>query len=181
MRKLIVGAVMGVALLGAPAVAEAAPPPPPGWTHVTDPIGCGSSTCTLPAGQFCKFAVDISIVANEEIQNVTTRADGTTVTKIKGLLVLSFKNDNPKGRKIVKNVSGSTTTTVSPDGSHVTQQGDGANWWTFGPIGRMNTGEPALVFTYGPVTVAGIAAKGVLTAQTFSLHGIQENGCALLS
>ena len=39
---------------------------------------------------------------------MTTLTDGTTVTKITGKLVLSFKNDTT-GKTIEKNVSGPTT------------------------------------------------------------------------
>ena len=42
MRKLIIGAVTAVALLGAPAVAEAATAAPPERTPVTDPLNSGS-------------------------------------------------------------------------------------------------------------------------------------------
>ena len=66
--------------------------------------------------------------------------------------------------------------TTNPDGSG-TFQGRGNNWLGFGPNGQANTGEPGLVFTSGLVTVT--FAGG--TAQTFSLNGHQENGCALLS
>ena len=178
MRKLIIGAVTAVALLGTPAAAEAATAVPLGRTPVTDPLNSGSpnGSITLPAGRNCVFAVDIAVVTNNEFQDVTTLADGTTVTKITGNLVLSFKNDTT-GKTIEKNVSGPTTTTTSPDGSSGTFQGDGPNWLAFGPHGQMNTGEPGLVFTSGRVTVT--FASG--TAQRLSLNGTQENGCALLS
>ena len=183
MRKLIIGAVTAAALLGAPAAAGAATAAPPRWTPVTDPLGSGhrDGSITLPAATFCAFDVKVAVVANGELQNVTTLPDGTTVTKIMGPLVLSFTNKTHPRKTIVKDVSGSTTTAVSPNGSNVTQQGDGANWFAIGPGGRMNTGEPALVFTYGPVTLTVTVANGVGTVQTFSLHGTQQNGCALLS
>lgn len=177
MRKLIIGAVTAVALLGAPAVAGAATTVPLQRTPVTDPLHSGSpnGSITLPPGHNCVFAVDIAVVANNEFQDVTTLTDGTTVTKITGKLVLSFKNDTT-GKTIEENVSGPTTQTASPDGS-ATMQGEGRNWIEFGPHGQANTGEPGLVFTSGKVTVSG--ANGI--AQTFSLKGTQENGCSLLS
>lgn len=178
MHKLIIGAVTAVALLGAPAATAAATAAPPGQTPVTDPLHSGSpnGSITLPAGHNCAFMVTIAVVTNNELQNVATLPDGSTVTKITGNLVLSFKNDTA-GKTTEKNVSGPTTQTVSPDGSSGTFQGEGPNWLAFGPHGQANTGEPGLVFTSGRVTMT--FAKG--TAQTFSLHGTQENGCALLS
>src|SRR5215469_11195847 len=95
MRKLIIGAVAAVALLGASAAAEAATTGSLGRTPVTDPLGSGSpnGSITLPAGHNCAFAVGIAVVANNEFQDVSILADGTTVTKIAGKLVLRFKND----------------------------------------------------------------------------------------
>ncbi len=179
MRKLIIGAVTAVALLGAPAAAAAATAAPLARTPVTDPLGSGSpnGSITLPANHNCVFPVDIAVVTNNEFQDVTTLADGTTVTKITGNLVLSFKNDT-SGKTIEKNVSGPTTTTTPPAGN-VTFRGRGRNWLAFGPHGQMNTMEPGLVFTSGLVTVMINPANG--TAQSFSLNGTQENGCALLS
>ena len=108
---------------------------------------------------------------------MTTLADGTTVQNITGNLVLSFKNDTT-GKTIEKNVSGPSTTTTPPAGN-VTFQGRGPNWLAFGPHGQANTKEPGLVFTSGLVTVMINPANN--TAQSFSLNGTQENGCALLS
>jgi len=180
MRKLIIGAVTAAALLGAPTVAGAATAVPPGWTPVTDPTHSGSNTPNSPnnlaAGHNCAFAVTVAVVTNNELQNVTTLPDGNTVTKIKGNLVLSFENDT-SGKTIEKNVSGPTTQTASADGSTGTFQGEGPNWLAFGPHGQANTGEPGLVFTDGLVNVT--FANG--TALTFSMHGTQENVCALLS
>jgi hypothetical protein len=180
MRKLIIGTIMAVALLGLPAAAEAATAAPLARTPVTDPLHSGSPNgpIMLPATR-CAFPVDIAVVTNNEFQDVTTLADGTTVTKITGNLVLSFKNDTT-GKTIVKNVSGPTTTTTNPDDSS-TFQGGGPNWLTFGPIGQANTGEPGLVFTSGLVTVTSKIVNGLRTAQSFSLNGHQDNGCALLS
>jgi hypothetical protein len=130
-------------------------------------------TRTLPANR-CGFAVDIATVTNNEFQDVTTLADGTTITNITGTLVLSFKNDDT-GYTIVRNVSGPTSETDYPDGS-ATFVGGGLNWFGFGPVSQGNTGEPGLVFTTGLVTLH--IADGAV--QSFSLSGTQVNGCALL-
>jgi len=133
------------------------------------------SPFTLPAGVFCPFAIDVGVVANNEYQDVTTLADGTTITKITGKLVLSFKNDST-GYTIVRNVSGPTTETVHPDGTG-TEVGAGNSSWEFGPNSQANTGEPGLVFTSGRVVLS--FTGDVLTG--FSLSGTQVNGCDLLA
>jgi len=171
MRNLIIGAVAAAALLGVPAAAEAATADPP-WSPVTNPLG----PITLPAGHNCAFAVDVAVVTNNELQDVTKLADGTTVIQKKGNLVLSFTNDTT-GKTLEENVSGPTTETDSPHGSSGTFQGAGPTWLAFGPHGQANTGEPGLVFTKGQVITT--FANGA--TQTFSLNGTQQNGCALLS
>lgn len=179
MRNLIIGAVTAAALLGAPLAAGAATADPP-WTPVINPVNSTpnappNSPETLPAGLVCAFALDIAVVKNKEFQQVTTLADGTTVTRIKGNLVLSFKNDTT-GKTIEENVSGPTTQTIKPDGTGIFQ-GEGLNYFLFGPHSRMNTGEPGLVFTAGQLTVTSTGN----ISQTFTLNGTQQNGCALLS
>ncbi len=129
---------------------------------------------TLPANR-CGFPIDVGVVANNEYQDVTTLADGTTITRITGRLVLSFTNDDT-GFSIVRNVSGPTTEIDHPDGT-VTFIAEGENWFGFGPISQRNTGEPGLVFTSGRVVLQ--IAGGAVT--TFSLAGQQVNGCDLLA
>jgi hypothetical protein len=129
---------------------------------------------TLPAS-LCGFPIDVGVVTNNEYQDVTTLADGTTITNITGNLVLSFTNE-VTGKSIVRNVSGPTTETDHPDGSE-TFVGEGPNWFGFGPLSQANTGEPGLVFTSGRATLQ--ISDNVV--QTFSLSGTQINGCALLS
>lgn len=177
MRNLIIGAVTAAALLVAPAAAEAATAAPP-WTPVTNPLGSRDhhGSITLQAGRFCVFAVDVAVVANNELKQVTTLPDGTTIIRIKGKLALSFKNETT-GRSIEENVGGSSTTTISPDGGSATFQGEGPHWLAFGPESKANTGEPGLVFTSGQVAVTYVG----ITIRAFSLNGTQQDGCALLS
>jgi hypothetical protein len=177
MRNLIIGAVTAAALLVAPAAAEAATAAAP-WTPVTNPLGSRShhGSITLEAGGFCVFAVNVAVVANNELKQVTTLADGTTIMRLKGELVLGFRNKTT-GKSIEEDVSGPSTTTISPDGGSATFQGEGPHWLAFGPESKASTGEPGLVFTKGQVTVTYVG----ITVQTFSLNGTQENGCALLS
>jgi hypothetical protein len=177
MRNLIIGAVAAAALLVAPAAAEAATADPP-WTPVTNPLGARShhGSITLQGGEFCVFAVNVAVVANNELKQVTALADGTTIIRLKGELVLSFKNKT-SGKSIEEDVSGPSTTTISPDGGSATFQGAGPHWLAFGPQSKANTGEPGLVFTSGEITVTYVG----ITVQAFSLNGTQENGCALLS
>lgn len=184
MRNLIIGAVTAAALLGVPAAAGAATADPP-WTPVTDPLGSGSpnGSITLPEGHFCPtLTVDIAVVTNKEFQQMTTLADGTIVTRTKGHLVLSFKND-ASGKTLQENVSGPSTETFTPTSSTSgsgTFQGTGTAWNAFGPNGRHNTGEPALIFTKGNYTLTFVEANSVDTTQTYSLDGTQQDGCTLL-
>jgi hypothetical protein len=175
MRKLIIGAVTAAALLGAPAAAGAATADSP-WTPVPNgPI-------TLKAGTFCAFQVDIAVIANKELQQSTTLPNGNTVVRVKGNLVLSFKNDQT-GKTLDENVSGPSTSTYLPgaNGAQIAFQGEGPNWLAFGPGGQANIHEPGLVFTKGLVNVTFATVNNLPTAQTFSLNGTQEDGCALLS
>jgi len=123
----------------------------------------------------CQFPIEVAVVSNNECQDVVTLADGTTITRITGRLVLSFTN-NDTGFTIVRNVSGPTTETDHPDGT-ATFVGEGENWFGFGPRSQANTGEPGLVFTSGLVALQ-IAGGAVIS---FSLNGTQVNGCELLN
>ena len=141
-------------------------------TNQCEPVRFGPFT--LPANR-CGFPIDVEVVSNNECQDVVTLADGTTITRITGRLVLSFTNTDT-GFTIVRNVSGPTTETDHTDGT-ATFVGEGENWFGFGPTSQANTGEPGLVFTSGLV-VLQIAGGAV---QSFSLHGTQVNGCELLN
>ena len=96
---------------------------------------------------------------------MTTLADGTTITRVTGNLVVSWKNDIT-GKTIVRHLSGPTTTTVHPDGTG-TAVGEGLNFWTFGPVSQTNTGEPGIVFTSGR---AVIDFSGIFAESFFALR-----------
>jgi hypothetical protein len=129
----------------------------------------------LPGAVFCGFDVDIEVVENHEFATTRTFADGTTVTSVTGRFVESYTN-LATGKSIVRDVSGPTTTTTHPDGT-ATFVGGGSNRLIFGPRGRANTGEPALVITTGRVVVTFDAN----VATSLSLAGRQENVCATLA
>ena len=131
----------------------------------------------LPGAAVCGFDVDINVVENKEFATTTTLADGTTITNVTGRFVESYTNTTTN-KTVIRNISGPNTTTTSPDGTSSTFQGTGSNRLIFGPGGRRNTGEPALVFTTGPVFVTILGN----TVQTFSLlTGRQENLCQTLA
>jgi len=130
---------------------------------------------TLPASNRCGFPVHVEAVSDNEYQDVTTLADGTTITRVTGRLVLSFTNIDT-GLSIIRNVSGPSTEIDHPDGS-VTIVYEGPSWFAFGPVSQRNTGQPALFFTNGRVVLQ--AANGFVTS--FSLAGQQVNGCELLA
>lgn len=133
----------------------------------------------LPANR-CGFEIDVGVVENHERQTVTTLSDGTTITKIRGRLILRFTNHDT-GRSIVRNVSGPTIETdhFDAEGNFVggTFVASGSNWFGFGPVSQANTGEPGLVFTDGQVSLQ-LGPTGVTS---FALTGRQVNGCALLA
>ena len=166
MRRTAFGILLNLAITGLATVPSA------GGGQAREPVTI--TPFTLPANR-CAFPVDVGVVSNNEYQVVTTLADGTTITKITGHLVLSFTN-TVTGFTIVRNVSGPTTETDYPDGS-ATFVGFGENWFGFGPTSQHNTGEPGLVFTSGQVVLD--IAGGFVT--TFSLDGEQVNGCELLA
>ena len=155
-----------------PAIAALAALVPAGPAQAREPVPFLPGT--LPANR-CGFPVDIVALTNNEYQEVTTLADGTTITRITGRLVVSYTNAIT-GNTIVRNVSGPTTETDHPDGT-ATFVGQGNNVWTFGPVSQGNTGEPGLVFTSGRAVID--VAGGFATS--FSISGRQINGCALLA
>jgi len=149
-----------------------------GWTPVTDPLGSGTpnGSITLPPSN-CGFPVQIGVVANRERQNMTPIGPpapaGTTLTQIRGKLVLSFTNTN-SGQTVVRDESGPTDTYAYPAGNGI-ETATGENWWGFGPRSQANTGEPGLVFTSRLVILSfgGGAVTAFWTQQ-------QVNGCSLL-
>ena len=144
-------------------------------TSVISPVPPSYWAGPLPGGQFCKDTVDVGVVVDHEYEDVTTFPDGTEILRFWGPLVLSFTNASPEGKTIVRDESGTTTTIVYSNATG-TEWGTGKNFWAFGPQSQINTHEPGLVFTSGPVAITfnGIYATG------FSLQGTQVNGCALL-
>lgn len=138
-------------------------------------------------------------------QVTTTLADGTPIpggfvaqsdppyhpTETTGPLVSSFTNETT-GKTIVRNVSTPTwfTYDATPQlpgalatGTYVTT---GTNAQLFGPMSEAalqaaGISEPTLVFTTGILVMRfAIDASGAYVT-SFSLHGRQQNGCALLA
>ena len=149
------------------------------------------------------FNVSTSDVVNKQV--TTTLADGTPIpgglvaqsdppyypTMTSGLQVDSFTNETT-GKTIVRNVSGPNWFTYDPTpqlpgalatGTYVTT---GTNSQLFGPMSEAalqaaGINEPTLVFTTGILVMHfAIDASGAYVT-SFSLHGSQQNGCALLS
>jgi hypothetical protein len=127
---------------------------------------------------FCPgFDVHVDVVKDTEQATTTTNPppDKTVVTVVSGTLIERYTNV-ATGKRIVRDVSGETVNTVSPNGRG-TFVGTGSNRLIFGPNGRANTGEPALVVTSGLVTVTFDGN----VATSFSLSGQQENLCQTLA
>jgi hypothetical protein len=173
-----VGAVALLAAMAALAASATSASAQSEWTPVTDPLGSGTpnGSITLPAGN-CGFPVQIAVVANREREKVTPIGPpspaGTTLTQIRGKLVLSFTNTN-RAKTIVRDESGPTDTYAYPTGTGI-ETATGENWWGFGPRSQANTGEPGLVFTSGPVVLS--FGGGAVTAFWAER---QINGCSLM-
>jgi hypothetical protein len=149
------------------------------------------------------FNVSTSNVVDKQV--TTTLADGTPIpggftaqsdppyypTKTSGLQVASFSNETT-GKTIARNVSAPYWFTYDPTpqlagalatGTYVTT---GFNSQLFGPMSEAalqaaGISEPTLVFTTGILVMRfAIDASGAYVT-SFSLHGSQQNGCALLS
>src|SRR4051812_23982758 len=173
MRRLAALAITTAAsVLAATGVAAAADPVPVNNQPFTLP-----QQTTGPNGKvagFCPgFSVHVDVVRDTEVATTTTMPppDKTVVTLVTGTLIERYANV-ATGKTITRNVSGDTTTTVAANGIG-TFVATGSNRLIFGPKGRANTGEPALVVMSGTVTVPfdGNAATG------FSLPGEQETLC----
>jgi hypothetical protein len=172
------------AVLASPAQAATQPTPSKiiSITHqrVPDSTYTDPPPPSLPGGQFCQDPINVGVVVNNEWENIVTFADGTTLTQVAGPLVLSFTNASPNGKTIFRDESGTTTTIVYPNQTG-TERGAGNNVWEFGPLSQINTDEPGLVFTSGPVAITFNLNLSPPQATSFSLHGTQVNGCSLLA
>lgn len=139
----------------------------PAWADIP-------SGTELPGGAICPFTVLVQDVKNNRRETTTTLPDGSTVVQATGQLIQRLTNE-VTGKSIVVAVSGPTTTTTKDNAT--TFEGTGRNLLAFGPNGQHNTGEPGLVVTSGKVKVT-ITGN---TAQTFELHGHQDNICQQLA
>jgi hypothetical protein len=149
------------------------------------------------------FNVSNSDVVNK--QATTTLADGTPIpggfvaqsdppyypSMTSGPLVESFTNEST-GKTIVRNVSGPNWFTYDPapkvpgalaTGTYVTT---GTTYQLFGPMSEAalqaaGISEPTLIFTTGLLVMRFAIDQSGAYVTSFSLHGTQQNGCALLS
>lgn len=150
------------------------------------------------------FNISTSNLVDKQV--TTTLADGTPIpggftaqsdppnyypTKTSGLLLESFTNETTQ-KTIVRNVSGPYWFTYDPapavpgalaTGTYVTT---GTNAQLFGPrseaaLQAAGTPEPTLVFTTGLLVMRFAIDSSGAYVTSFSLHGTQQNGCALLS
>ncbi len=162
-----------------------------------------TTTYTCNPNTPAAFNIANSDVVNKQV--TTTLADGTPIpggfvaqsdppyypTKTSGLLVQSFTNETTQ-KTIVRNVSGPNWFTYDPTpkvpgalatGTYVTT---GPNAQLFGPrseaaLQAAGTPEPTLVFTSGLLVLRFVIDSAGAYVTSFSLHGTQQNGCALLS
>lgn len=147
-------------------------------------------------------------IANSDVVNkqvTTTLADGTAIpggfvaqsdppyypTMTSGPLVESFTNETTQ-QTIVRNVSGPNWFTYDPTpkvagalatGTYVTT---GTTYQLFGPRSEAafqaaGIHEPTLIFTSGLLVMRFVIDQTGAYVTSFSLHGTQQDGCAVLS
>lgn len=147
-------------------------------------------------------------IANSDVVNkqvTTTLADGTPIpggfvaqsdppnypSMTSGPLVESFTNETTQ-QTIVRNVSGPNWFTYDSrpqvagalaTGTYVTT---GTTYQLFGPRSEAafqaaGIHEPTLIFTSGLLVMRFVIDQSGAYVTSFSLHGTQQNGCALLA
>ncbi|MFT3927039.1 MAG: hypothetical protein QM778_31120 [Myxococcales bacterium] len=142
-------------------------------------------------GGRCAFPVSIRAVkSNEYIVKETILEDGTKVRRGTGTLVVEFKNDT-SGKTVTRNVGGPYTETLDSNDLPLHYEGEGTNYFFFGPVSQRNLAEaaeryfgtstfPGLTVANGHVDVEYVFNGGVF-AVDFELSGHIENLCETLS
>lgn len=197
MRHVKLAVLLPIAALlaiGAPATAAQAK---------TAATAQAAATYTCYPNTAAAFNVSNSDVVNKQV--TTTLADGTPIpggfvaqsdppyypTMTSGPLVESFTNETT-GKTIVRNVSGPNWFTYDPapqlpgalaTGTYVTT---GTTYQLFGPMSEAalqaaGIHEPTLIFTTGLLVMRFAIDSTGAYVTSFSLHGTQQNGCALLA
>ena len=162
-----------------------------------------ATTYTCYPGTPSAFNLSNSDVVNKQVTK--TLADGTPIpggfvaqsdppyypSMTAGPLVESFTNEATQ-KTIVRNVSGPNWFTYDPTpqvpgalatGTYVTT---GTTYQLFGPRSEAafkaaGIQEPTLVFTRGLLVMRFVIDQSGSYVTSFSLHGTQQDGCALLS
>jgi hypothetical protein len=157
------------------------------WAAVPDPY----TDLVVPAnawGGACDFPILINTVANSERQLITPvgppAATGTTLTRVRGNLVVSVSRLDDMGNPIetiVRNVSGPTDTISYPDGTGTgTETGNNSN--VAGPTSFAHTGEPVFFFTSGPVSLTFATIPGTTVRLLTSVDALKQvSACDLLA
>jgi hypothetical protein len=131
----------------------------------------------LPAG-FCSFPVHLDFPVNKEYGTFSTTADGSTMIKVTGSLVVTATN-TARGTTITLNVSGPGTNIISHDGTKL--QFDLLGLTLFFVTNGPHFGLPSgLVQTSGPLTGTldlGSSAIISLTSRPYVLLDV----CAALA
>jgi hypothetical protein len=145
------------ALFGAPATALADTPP------------------TFPGDNYCGFNVDMTTLTDNSKEIVNPSGDRTT-----GHVVVQFTNP-ATGASQTFNVSGASKAPVDTGNNTFTQVFTGPSWFAIGPQGRLNTGEPALLYAPGRTVVVYDTSGPRPVVKSFSHDAPITNICALLA
>lgn len=115
----------------------------------------------LPVG-VCSFPVHLTFPVNNEYGTFSTAADGSTVIKVTGAVVVTATN-KLTGATLTLDASGPAMLTFSPDGT--TEQLDGRGLGLFFAANGPQFGLPSnLVYTSGPLDATIALATNSLTS-----------------
>jgi hypothetical protein len=195
---LLLPVILLLALL-APAAAQAA------TTGSQAQAAADQATTTYTCYPSSPAAFNIAVSNVVDKQTTTTLSDGTPIpgglvaqsdppnypNVTSGQLVQTFTNETT-GKSITRNVSAPSWFTYDPaptvpgalaTGTYVTT---GNNAQLFGPMSlaalkAVGIHEPTLVFESGLLVMRFVVVSTGPYVASFSLHGRQQNGCALLA
>jgi hypothetical protein len=139
-------------------------------------IPVGAAPLDIPA-EDCGFPIHVGVVEDKEfIVSTREAADGSVTVRFTGKLILSFTNVDTD-KTIVRDVSGPGWATFYTDGSlFFRSQGHSIGYNS--PADQQAVGLPGLFFATG--NLVGHFAPD-LSAQSITISGRVEDGCALLA
>jgi hypothetical protein len=134
-----------------------------------------TSSTPFPGDRYCGFDVTMTTLTDNSKEIINPSGDRTT-----GHVVVQFTN-TLTGASQTFNVSGASEAPVDNGNNTFTQVFTGPSWFAIGPQGRLNTGEPALLYSPGRTVVVYDTSGPRPVVQSFSPTAPVTNICALLA